>query len=96
MADDAEGMARAAVDLAATSRLSVDDALRVIAEAARLLAAADIVRGFAATEPFSEDSGGGLECIYCAAYFRLEPADHDETCPWRRAVEWVSTQEDQT
>lgn len=101
MTSDAEAMARAAVDLAATSPLSVDDALRVLAEAARLLAAAAIVRDLAAGDPAGEDFGAGPECVLCPANnlpSDREPTldDHDPSCSWRRAVEWVSTQEDQT
>lgn len=64
-----------------------------------------ILRDLASLDPAGEDFGAGPECVLCQA-FKLshvnEPAgppeleDHDENCPWRRAVEWVSTQEDQT
>lgn len=63
-----------------------------------------IVRDLASLDPVGEDVGAGPECVLCQAFKPShvnEPAgppgleDHDENCPWRRAVEWVSTQEEE-
>jgi hypothetical protein len=95
--DDAAAMARAARDLAATSDLSVPYALGVIAEAARLLEAADLVRDLADGSPIVFTSGGDWHaCGLCDASLPVEPDDHDPACPWRRAVDWVRDQEAKT
>ena len=63
-----------------------------------------IVRDLAAVEPVEENDWGVEGCALCDGYQvdrRAErrplpvPAErrpHDESCPWRRAVEWVARQ----
>jgi hypothetical protein len=92
---DAKAMVRAAVELAATTDLSVDDAFHLFSRAARLLESASIVRDMVAeerNEPLDHED----RCIWCGAdrrrlaVGRPGPREgHDVECPWRRAAEWV-------
>lgn len=60
-----------------------------------------IVRDLAASDPAGEDFGAGPECVLCPANNlpvdrRPSLDDHDPSCPWRRAVEWVRDTDQET
>lgn len=50
-----------------------------------------IVRDLAARNPNRYDDDGEYHgCMLCAAVVPVKFADHDPSCPWRRASEWVA------
>lgn len=66
------------------------------------MTAEQIVRALAATDPYGipADSGSML-CVFCGGRDALgikpvrprKPEDHESSCLWRLAVEWVTAQD---
>lgn len=57
------------------------------------------VRSGDPTMGFPDLPYGHRWCTLCRTWMASQPAppdEHDESCPWRRAVEWVGTQETTT
>jgi hypothetical protein len=56
----------------------------------REMTAGYIVRLLAASDPIIEGPGWYHYCALCAASVPLNPIDHEDTCPWRLATEYVN------